>query len=224
MRLRNRSKQIPNGMTYYVPQTGWRPKPWSSFNVIVDTLIAHRLGNPHLAKEHGWSTDPREVEGEVDAFNARLCADNGWNDFIVQGGEQFTAPKPLAPRSILERLRNVAGGAGTLISWIKSGAEAVSPEQSNSRASVCAGCPENKSTSFGSIFTVPVSRAIHAELQKRSEWGLKTDHDEKLGVCDVCVCPLPLKVHVPRELIMKRLEKQVFDELPAHCWIKKEGQ
>lgn len=84
--LKNRQTQIPNGLSFYQPQTGWTPRPHSSFQGIVEALMAHRQGNAYLAQKHGWAMDRKAVEDEVDQWNAAVCAANGWSDYITETG------------------------------------------------------------------------------------------------------------------------------------------
>jgi hypothetical protein len=48
---------------------------------------------------------------------------------------------------------------------------------------------------------------------------LKTDLDHALNICQACLCPLKLKVHVPLDLIRKHLSPQAKSALDTHCWI-----
>jgi hypothetical protein len=213
--------QVPGGFRWVEAATGWRSRPWASFNEVVQSLIAHRKGNPH----YNLPTDQQTVEELVDFANAQRCLDQGWNQYIVEGGAEMVLPKPLSPPSLLRKLgRVVGGGSKSLLSWLSSKEEAVPIEEANRRAVICVGCPNNKREAFASFFTMPVSSAITAAIQMKNGWNLTTDHDENLGVCGVCLCPLPLKVHMPIDIIRKETPGAVMAELPDFCWIKETKQ
>lgn len=105
-RLIDRNRQIPNGLLFYEPRTKWRTNPWASFNQVVDQVIAHRTANPWLNN----SIDRGTVESEVDAFNANLCAQMGWNNFIstADGGPAPPASSP--PAELRQPARKCCGG------------------------------------------------------------------------------------------------------------------
>lgn len=220
-RLKDRNRFIPNGLVFYQPQTKWRSRPWAGFNQIVDEVIGHRTANPWL----NASIDRATVEAEVDQFNANLCAQMGWGDYIVtvEGGAVPSAPFPVRRQSPGSLLQNVAAGSEALVEWIGSGAEAVSKVTSNQRAETCSKCPFNGRGGLERFFTLPVSNAIRAAYNQLRDWRLSTSFDDKLGVCEICSCPLPLKVHVPLNLIKKRIPEATFAALPDHCWMKRES-
>ena len=219
-RLVNRQLQIPGGYKFYQPETGWNPSAWSSFDSIVQQVISHRKGNPALAATR--ATDVPSVESEVDAFNALICEKMGWGQYIA-GGEA-APPKSPPPPSLFNRVKRVAAGADTVVTWIQSGAEAVSDTLSNHRAEICAGCPQNLKAALSDIFTVGASEAIRAALNKRKEMNLSTLHDENLGVCDACSCPLKLKVHMPIASIITKIPAEARARLDPRCWITFEAK
>jgi len=223
-KLRNRQMQIPQGLTFYQPETRWRPQRYASFETIVRSLIAHRQAHPHLVEKHRWPIDYATVCEEVDSFNARVCEANGWNQYITgPGGDSL--PKSMPPQlNLLQRGQQLAAGAGVLVEWISSGAEAVSAELANRRASVCAACVQNEKGDLLSFFTKPVSAAIQGALNARREMRLSTPNDENLGVCAACSCPLKLKVHIPLDRIMAKLTAESKAGLDANCWILKGDQ
>lgn len=230
-RLKNRQMQIPGGLKFYQPETRWQPPyPFSSFHQIVDGLIAHRNANPALRDQHGWSTDRTAVEDEVDEFNARMCEQAGWIEYIQ--APVGTAPPPFfpAPSPIDQNKLAVAAGAAkkiwagvrTLDDWLDSGEPAVPSAQSAARASVCLKCPKHGKGDFTTWFTRPASEAIKRLLERSSERKLTTPSDSQLNICEVCYCPMKLKVHTPISFVNAHLTEPVFAELEAanpNCWI-----
>jgi len=231
-RLANRQKQIPNGLKFYQPETKWSPRPFASFQGIVESLIAHRKANPYLTTLHGWSVDPVVVADEVDAFNAAICERMGWTDYLgtgqSAGGGQpvaapFTGPVQTRGQTLLRRAANVAVGVETLVEWISSGSEAVPSELSEKRAAVCVNCPQNERGDLLRWFTKRAATAIKAAVESRKAMNLSTTQDEKLGMCNACGCELHLKVHLPLSRIKSRMTKEVSDALDANCWIRNES-
>jgi hypothetical protein len=218
-KLRDRNRFIPNGFRYYQPETKWEAPRHVSFDSVVNALIAHRKGNPWLTQQNGWSVDFETVANEVETYNVKLCQQMGWTDFIMEGG---AASAPPFHRPLPHKLKNVAAGVETLVEWIDDGAEAVNIGLATTRAAVCAACPKNGKGDFTRWFTVPVSEAIRSELNRRREMKLETVHDEKINVCEACLCPLKLKIHMPIDRIRNRLPAESLAALDPSCWIPKE--
>lgn len=220
-RLKSRQKQVPNGFSFYQPETRWKSTPFASFENIVRSLIAHRQANPFLTQKHGWPVDYDSVVNEVDAYNAMICQRMGWTDYISDsGGESPLSQLPQRHHLIVQSER-LAAGAKTLVDWLKSGAEAVPSELANTRAEICATCPLNGIADMTSWFTMPVAQAIHAAINLRNQWKLSTPFDDKLGVCDACACPLKLKIHLPLDRITGRMSEETKKALDSRCWILK---
>ena len=231
-RLKSRQKFIPNGFVFYQPETKWRSPANASFEIVVQSLMAHRNAQPFLAKKHGWKLEHDEVADEVDAFNARICEQMGWMDYVqaplgAAPPPKFPAPSP----SDASKLAAVAGhvkkiwaGVRTLTDWIDSGEPAVPTDQSSARAAVCAICPKNTPGDFTTWFTKPAAEAIRRQIQKVEHRNLSTPYDDKINVCEVCLCPLKLKVHTPLSHINAHLTEDVLHDLERapNCWIVSE--
>ena len=196
---------------------------------IVSQLYQHRLANPHLAAQHNWRTDMAGIEDEVDEFNARICLSQGWTDYIVELGGGSPPPK-LMPQLQKEaeqidaaagRAKKIWSGVKTLNEWIDSDTPPVSPEVSARRAAVCAGCPKNTQGDFTSWFTKPAAAAIKKQVERVADRKLSTPDDARINVCDVCLCPLKLKVHTPLPFIKANMSDAVIADLQrvGGCWI-----
>lgn len=225
-RLKSRQSQIPNGFKFYQPETGWKPPRFASFDQIVQGLITHRKGNKALLEKNHWPTDYETVANEVDAFNARVCMQMGWTQYISEapGGEPAPAPFLLQPPNQVGKLEALAAGGRVIVEWIASGEEAVPAKQAEERAKVCADCPLNTQGDWTSFFTVPVSEAIRRAMDQRRGWNLSTPLDDKLKVCSACYCPLPLKVHMGIERILSRIHPDILPTLDPKCWILAEKE
>lgn len=224
--LKEPQKQIPGGFQFLVPETGWQPAPFSSLDSIVQQLIAHRKGQLYLTQKNGWSVDPAQVYQEVLAYQVAVCVRQGWSDYLLGGAEIVPFPPPTPP---LQRARNLAAGASTIVSWLDEGAPAVSPELANKRAAICTGgddprkkCPLNGQGGLEAYFTVPATNAIRAQLNRKREMKLETPMDEHLGVCTGCDCPLPLKCWMVIGSILKKMKPEVKARLDPRCWILSE--
>lgn len=224
-RLKSRVHQCVGGFQFIQPEIKWeslkvlgRSPSWER---LVNALIDARRANPHHLEKYHWSLDPVTVANEVDAYNAQRMVDGGHTKYLMgEGGKNL--PKSIPPNRLISRAGNVAAGGEVLVEWISSGAEAVEPAQSEHRAQVCVCCQSNQSGDFMSFFTRPVSEAIRLALNLKRDWNLKTAVDDQLGVCEICDCPLKLKVHMPIERIQTRIPDSVRSSLPGHCWIQKE--
>lgn len=230
----NRQMQIPNGYTYQQPETRWRPSRYSSFSAMVGQVCHHRKGNPKLLEK--YSDDPAEVAEEMDIYNAELCVRNGWMKY-VQWVEDWQPPPKLAARLQEEQAKlGVAAakpgvfrtavraftGAVTIADWLGSDGKSVEKELSESRAKICATCPQNQAGDLTSFFTKPVSDLIRRQLQEREGLKLSTLQDAHLGVCGACGCPLKLKVHVPLNFITQHMHEPEKANLDKRCWILSE--
>jgi hypothetical protein len=206
LRLKSRELQIPNGFVFYQPETGWKPPRFQSFMQLVQQIIRHRQANPALAAQHGWNLSPQSVEVELEEFNARICVSMGWDDYVMHtdpgGGlpPKSTAPTQADQKQVSAaagRAKKIWSGVKTLNDWIDSGDPAVPPELSLARAAICAKCQKNTPGDFTTWFTKPAAGAIQRQLEKVQDRNLSTPSDAVLNVCDVCLCPLKLKVHTP---------------------------
>ena len=216
----SRSQTPPGGWQFHMPQTGWSaPTPIAStFDQTVVLIIKHRMANPAIVAKNNLATDVATVGNELEAFTRLRLG-------IPSDPPPKTQPPQSLPRlvaAVVAGVSRVSEGAAPLIEWLSSGGQAVIPELSEMRAAVCSTCPKNKPGDFTRYFTIPVSEAIRKELERRSDLALNTSFDDELGTCEVCNCPMALKVHTPIEIIANHLKPERRAELPDHCWVKKE--
>lgn len=217
-RLKDRSRDIPNGFRFFQPETRWEPPRYRSFRDTVNSIITYRKGNTALIQKHGWATAYDAVADELDRYNTKLCQQMGWNNFVTEGGGAAAAAAPF-PRPLPNRLRSVAAGGNLLVEWIRDEHEAVDKALANNRAAICANCPMNGKGDFTRWFTVPVSEAIRNEINRKESMRLTTDYDDKIEVCEACLCPLKLKVHMPIGRIRANITAEAHNQLYQGCWI-----
>lgn len=223
--LKSRQTQIPGGFKFHLPELNWHGPPFSSFNTLVDAVVQLVAKNPWLAKKNGWPTDRNGVERWVEQYQCSLCLANGWHDYITQM-EGDTEPPKSVPPEFMARLQAVAGavrkleaGVQVLLDWEVSGEPPVDRGTAECRALICHLCPKNKPGHMTSWFTIPASEVIRQKLDRLHGLKLFTSVDEKLGVCEACLCPLKLKVHTPLDLCRKHLTPEVKADLDPRCWM-----
>lgn len=227
-KLLNRQRQIPNGLRFYQPELRWTSPRQASFDQIVQGLMRARLANPGLAAKHKWATTYDGVADDVDRFNAAICAQAGWTDYITNqqaGSVPKSTPRgPLNLQSLKDAAvaaKELVRGAKTLIEFIDSGEKPEPTQVAEARAAVCEVCPKNTAGDLTQWFTVPAAELIRRQIEKAQQLNLKTSRDGKLHLCSACHCPLKLKVHIPLDWIKKRLSPEQMARLreaPA-CWI-----
>lgn len=234
-RLKSRQMQIPNGYRFVQPETNWQPRRYSSFDSIVTSLISHRKGRPDLMAKHNWSIDYDVVAEEVERFNVNRCQKHGWNNYLDEADFGGGAPPKQMPLSQADqrqvsaaagRVTKIWAGVKTLNEWIDSGEAPVDQELSNSRALVCSKCPKNGEGDMTSWFTRPAAAAIKRQIEKLEHKKLSTPYDSAINICEVCLCPMRLKVFTPIKFIKAHITDAVFDELPRspRCWMIDELQ
>lgn len=221
-RLLSRDRPIPNGVSVYDQHTGYRAPAFASFSAQCDGVQQARVGNPAAVKRYNLKTDRASIEDFVDSFLAKVCAENGWGNFITTGASESATPF-LFPRPARERVARVAAAGVVSVEWIASGAEAVPVEQSTKRAETCSKCPLNEAEGdWLSLFTVPVARAVRKALEARSGMKLSTPFDAQLGICGACDCVEQLMVHMPLEKKLGMMSEDDEARLHPDCWILKE--
>lgn len=147
--------------------------------------------------------------------------------FMRQQNEKGAA----AGRVGSKRLRAAAVGIATLKDWLGEGGVPVPSETAERRAMVCKHglpdlkpCPKNWTRGdWWTRVSAFVATAVMNERRAKAQLELRVTHEEMLGTCDVCLCHLPTKIWIPIEVILHRTSEEVWNQLPPHCWIKREG-
>lgn len=224
--LKNRNNFPPGGFAYFQSETGWSAPPHRDFNSTVDSIIQHRLANPR----HNLQTARNVVEWELEKFTVeRLKSIPGGGQFLqaqtVQAPTFHKPPLQSSPKAVvgaIEKVKKLKAGIGLLIDWLGSTAKPVPHQLATDRAVICLNCPENHSKDWSAVFTQSVSERLHQQLEVKNEMELRTEHDNKLGVCNICLCPMKLKIWTPTEFIKEHTSEQTKQDLPEYCWVKKE--
>lgn len=223
-RLKNRNSQIPNGLKFKIAPLKYQARPFSSFDTIVQEVQRVVRANPWQAKKFSYPTERPDIENWVDSYNAQICDQNGWLQYI-DGGPDGGEPSPPSwlPPSVTGRYgKNVAAGAKSLLSWLGEGMRPVPSEQAEKRSLICAKCPKNRQMELKDAFVRATSELIRRQIEFSKEAGLRTTSDPVLGICDACSCPLKLMVHVPLAVKLEHMPKESYDELDSKCWVLSE--
>lgn len=222
-RLKDRSKQIPNGLKFYEPSLKWKPAPYSSLSTIVQGLIQARRANPYLLKKNGWSVDPAVVTDEVDRYNAAICKAHGWDQYITMEGD--SPPKFLARTGFREAAGHAVAGVNIVMDMFGMDGPIRDRQLAEKRALICAGtdkesrCPNNDQGDWTRFFTVPAQAVIRKALSIAKDLELKTSHDDQINVCTACGCPLKGKVWARLEHIVTHMPPGDRAKLDPRCWI-----
>lgn len=219
VRLKTRWQSPINGFQFVDAPISAEPITDWGFDNMVAMVIARRQANPRF----NLTTDVAAVQGEVDLQNAmRMASIKGGETFIINdggGGNQMGFSAPRSARRSVAGVKAVAAGVGTLIDWLGEGAVPEPQHVAESRALICATCPQNQPGNWASIFTEPVANTIRKTIELKQSMKLKTAVDDKLGVCVACSCPLPLKIFSPMKHILAHMPDEVKAKLDVRCWI-----
>lgn len=227
VKLKSRTQAPPNGYLYTQKQTGWvshlvDPITQWDFNRLCQSIRQHRLSNPQFK----LSTDLGVIQEEVDTLNAaRVAAIPGGDIYVTNTGDgapPFTVASPTL-HSLARVAEAARAGKDSTDDWIDSGTPPVAPEVSAKRAATCAVCPCNEKGGWERWFFAPMAAHIKRRIEKFHARKLTTPSDALIQTCNVCLCPLPTKVHEPIDLVLKHTTPDIKSELDPSCWILSEA-
>lgn len=220
--LKSRTECPPGGFYVTIPTINQTRQFWS-FGEAVAWFSGIANSNPHL----NLPTNPVAIGNFIDQQNAlRVMGIPGAENYVNQKGgpanletKKATLLKPLI--AVGEKIRQLAAGAVLLDEWGDEGFPTVLAEESAGRAATCAVCPQNGFGDLTRWFTVFASEKIRRKIEAAQKLELKTPFDDKLGICEACLCPLKLKVHAPLANIKKHQTPKSLAALDKNCWILK---
>lgn len=202
MSLPNTTTTPPGGWRYTVPETIKEVGPFSGWDQLREKLI-----------EHYRSTGYAIPQNLFQLVEVQICSKQ---------------PEYCAEPTVMNRLYAAMGSIGhtfhTALSCLRtlvsnSTAEKPTQAMAESRASVCAACPENKDV-------VGCSRCNMGTLNsliQKAVGAKKTESDGLLKFCSVCHCNLRAKIWTNRESIWKHTSEADKKRFPETCWLKTEG-
>lgn len=101
----------------------------------------------------------------------------------------------------------------TMVEWLGEGGKPVEKSVADSRAKMCMGCKFNGWSSEWN--------GIDRQIKAKEKAGIKNPDESKIGVCLLCRCWLPLKIHVPHKHIRsyqrEAVRCSIMNEKPD-CW------
>lgn len=176
--------------------------------------------------------DEQSISYELQAQTcARLGNDPKWCDSQKKTLLRRLSVLPAHVREAAQRVENVSNGARILVDWLGDGAVPVpiSLAQSRTNICLCAGtdgtpCPENIESHGVMQLTDKIAEAILEQRRKKKEMNLFVDGEKNLHTCRVCACHLPLKVHVPMDVIIARTSEKLLKRFPSYCWMRTENE
>lgn len=227
--IKNKRANIPNGYIYVQRETGWdsskvMPHTNYDFNAVCQAIRQHRMANP----QYRLNTSLPAIEAEVEQVNvARIAAIPGAKDvYLMEVGSAQPSFTAAPTQTLASQVAAVAGAINTgkdiLFDWEESGQPPVAQELANKRAEICTTCPQNGKGGLSRYFTIPAAALIKRRLERLHAMKMTTPNDGQLGICEACLCPLPMKVFTPLDFILKHTtdeQKAKFDE---RCWITHE--
>jgi hypothetical protein len=134
-------------------------------------------------------------------------------------GAQGPIPEGVVIPGLMAKLtiKDVYHGGRVFAPWVRAGKPLVETSVAAERGRICAGCPYNVPFEpCGSC-----SRLYRAVRRLRPK-GSSTPSDSKLKVCAICKCDNRTAAHIPLEFIFKGIPEVLNEQLPAHCWKKRE--
>jgi hypothetical protein len=227
VRLKSRTECPPGGFIVTIAALNLTRNFWSLREAVTWFGDIAR-DNPFLK----LPTDPVIIANFIDQQNALRCLGiSGADSYVIQEGgpiqnletKKASLLKPLV--AVADKLRQLAAGTVLLEEWGAEGFPTEPPAASARRAAICAGgpggspCPQNGLGDLTRWFTVFASEGIRRRIEAAQKLDLKTPSDSQLGICEACLCPLRLKVHVPLANIQKHLTPASQAALDPRCWI-----
>jgi len=223
IRLKSRTECPPGGFIVTIAPINQTKTFWS-FGEAVSWFSGIANSNPQLK----LPTQPDTIANYIDQQNALRCLGIPGADVYVigKGGpiqtaetKKVTLLKPLT--AVGDKIRQLAAGATLLDEWRAEGYPTVPATEATRRAFICADCPKNGQGDLTRWFTVLASEAVRKWVEIAQKLELKTPYDNDLGICEACLCPLKLKVHIPLLNIQKHLTAKSQAALDPRCWILK---
>lgn len=122
--------------------------------------------------------------------------------------------------NIFAEIKADVKGGRILKDWFGDGGIPVAQVDAERRAMTCICCKENQPGGWWENAKGRVARAIREQIEMKNQLSLRVQDEESLGTCRVCLCNLPLKVHVPIQYILEHTDDETMNAFPAACWIK----
>lgn len=231
MPLQNRTTLPPGGWVFEIRGNNRellrKFKSMGPWNDAVKEIVEIRKAN-QLA-----GADYDSVSAELDQYTCeRLGFDPAWVDVKKKSSSERRERMPLAQVAAVvgravSAFKAYKDGSIILREWFGAGAQPVPHAVAVSRSQVCYRNP-NQKCEFNQPGFAPVeavSEVIRQQAEKKNELSLHVPDEEHLHTCQLCTCPLKLKVHVPIVHVSEQLPKAIVEgirEKAPWCWMIKE--
>lgn len=187
------------------------------FGEAVKGIVAYRKGN---------AIEPHDFESVAVELENQTCARLGHNPKYCEVKKKSLLDKinilPAHVKKAVELAGNVTNGGRILHDWLGDGAIPVNRSLAQARADICLPCPHNQESHGVMKLTDSIAKAILEQRRKKSELEIRTNGEEGLHTCDVCLCHINLLVHVPIKTIADRSHPKLDNKYPDFCWKRKE--
>jgi len=191
-------------------------KKFSSMGLVwefAETIADFRRGN---GLERATA---KEVVHEIEEQTcARIHNDPAW---CVQ---KKTSGVRAALDHLSRSVKHAGAGKRVLVDWLGGGAVPVPIDIAQRRADVCLDCRHNRNGHSFLRLTSEIVRSIAEQMQAKTDMKLRVEGESGLHSCEICSCPLPLKIHVPLATILEHTDQETLKEFPPWCFIVTEQQ
>jgi len=226
-RLKSLDRHIPGDFQMLHPEANQAEPFKGSFHFVCREEMRFRKANPFLCQKYGWTTDMPAIEKDVHDYNVQRCIAGGWHDFLDDGLAQseYVPTQKKILRGAVAAVETTKAGIGVWMDFIGEGGVPVDAKLAAERAHICSTCTHNKQGGLKNWFIQKVVEETTQLFGILQDLDVKTPHDDKLGVCELCSCPIRGKVQVPISHIRKHLTADVKEKLGAvkHCWVINEA-
>lgn len=229
-RLKSLDRHVPGDFQMIHPEANQAEPFKGSFYHVCTQEHQFRRANPFLCQKYNWSLDMAQIEKDVQEYNVQRCLAHGWLDFLDMADGTFHPSATIVEKKTLLRsavavVETTKAGIGVWMDFVGSGGVPVEAKLAEERAAICVQCPHNKQGGLKNFFIEAAVKEIQQVLGIFKDLDVKTKQDDKLGVCELCLCPLKGKVHVPLNHIQDRLTADVREKLTGvkHCWVINEA-
>lgn len=223
-KLKNINAFTPRGPQLLLPEIGMQRPLVGSIHELRGEFDKIVRRNPSIAQKHNWPTDPKEQMDFVEQREVKRLLAQGWVEFLDFGGAGEIAVNPSTVK------KNWKGAVAVAVNTGKAAVAAyrdlfgpggpVDRKLAEARASVCVQCPQNDSLgAIGHYFVAPSASGLMGLLGALKDTKIVTSHDEKLGVCKACMCPMRVKVNVRLPVIQQGMMAETWSKLDKRCWI-----
>lgn len=229
MPLKSTNTLPPGGFLFTEKSTGFSVSKMMPFPYVVRELVAHRKLN-NLPR-----ATPDEAAYDIEEFNCLRLGNDA--QYCIGGKKKVShGTSPLESQShqrsharlvgLSDKVKALGAGASILRDWVGDGMLPVPRQLAQSRADACTGRLDGKPCKHnqpGSGVISGIAEAIRAQMEKKNEINSTVEGEGKLNSCAICLCHLPLKVHVPMATIIERTPDAMIqkfqEQAPAKCWM-----